>query len=356
MTLLETLNQKKVLFILDTDRLSCCLVKPWDAAFETECHHVVVAICTDSASEKQRQAAWRALMGKVAPHIEKWAGASPVLRRCGLSSEDEVRTVLVNVLSRLNAKGFENLRGYLARRPVMADEEDEVCLVESIIRLVHAGDGETTASQEDMRKGTPLRGWLFSLTRFAVKDHVKQRFGWSTSVRVTYGLDRVRGAGTQEALEESVRGLAGVISADLDKKTIEFVVEYLPGKVRPEQIAMAIDAVKYRIVEMPDLRRSKRDLVTGAERFDAITEAGARPPITDALTLHRLWAEVSAFMETFPEAMQKAVRLWLEDESFEAIASQLELEDAERARALVRAGLARLRERFRGQGAAMFEG
>lgn len=306
--------------------------------------------------EKQRQVAWRELMGKVAPHIEKWAASSPVLRRCGLTSEDEVRTVLVNVLSRINAKGFENLRGYLERRPVVAEEEDETALVEGIVRLVHTGDVDVGASHEDLRKDTPLRGWLFSLTRFAIKDHVKQRFGWSTSVRVVYGLERVRGAASKETLEQSARAIAGVLSAELEEKALEFGVEYLPGKVRPEQIEAVITSAKYRVIVMPDLRRSKRDLVTGAERFDAITEAGARPPMTDALTLHRLMTEVSAFMETFPEAMRKAVRLWLEDESFDAIALQLELADAERARALVRAGMARLRERFRGQWAGIFEG
>jgi len=331
-------------------------MQAWDATFENDCNRLVGAICADGVSEKQRQTAWRELMGKIAPHIEKWATSSPVLRRCGLSSEDETRTVLVNVLSRINAKGFENLRAYLARRPMLAEEEDEVALVEGIVRLVHTKEEENAPFPEDLRKDTPLRGWLFSLTRFAIKDHVKQRFGWSTSVQATYGLNRTRGAAPKELLEQTVRAIAGVLSADLDEKTMEFVVEYLPGKVRPEQIESAIGAAKYRLVIMPDLRRSKRDLVTGAERFDAITEAGARPPMTDALTLHRLMAEVSAFMETFPEAMRKAVRLWLEDESFEAIALQLELEDAERARAVVRAGMARLRERFRGQWAGIFEG
>jgi hypothetical protein len=333
-------------------------MQPWDAAFEAECNHVVATICADGVSEKQRQTAWRSLMGKVAPHIEKWAAASPVLRRCGLSSEDEVRTVLVNVLSRLNAKGFDNLRGYLARKPAAAEEEAEAVLVEGVVRLVHAGEPESAIApvQEDLRKDTPLRGWLFLLTRFAVKDHVKLRFGWSTSVRVAYGLERARGAAERSALEQAVRCLAGVISADLDEKAMELGVEYLPGTARPEHIEAAITSTKYRIVTMPDLRRSRRDLVTGAERFDAITEAGARPPMTDALTLHRLMAEVTAFMETFPEAMRKSVRLWLDDETFEAIAVQVEVEDAERARALVRAGMARLRERFRGQWSAIFEG
>ena len=212
------------------------------------------------------------------------------------------------------------------------------------MHLVHGGELEDDTSapplRRDLREETPLRGWLLSLTRFAVKDHVKQRLGWSTSVRVTYGLERDRGASVpREALEGAVRGLPGMLTAELDERTLVLGVEYLPGTARPTQIHAAIERAGYEITTKPDLRRSKRDLVTGAERLDAITEAGARPPLTDAVTLHRLMTEVSAFMDTFPDPMR-----------IDAIAMQLGLENGERARALVRAGLARLRERFRGQG------
>ncbi|WP_282417376.1 heavy metal-associated domain-containing protein [Polyangium sp. 15x6] len=170
-------------------------------------------------------------------------------------------------------------------------------------------------------KRRPFGGWLLSLTRFAVKDHVKQRLGWSTSVRVTYGLERGRGASVpREALEGAVRGLPGVLTAELDERTLVLGVEYLPGTARPTQIHAAIERAGYEITTKPDLRRSKRDLVTGAERLDAITEAGARPPLTDAVTLHRLMTEVSAFMDTFPDPMRRAVRMWMEDEPFDAIA------------------------------------
>ena len=52
--------------------------------------------------------------------------------------------------------------------------------------------------------------------------------------------------------------------------------------------------------------------------------------------------------------MRAAVLLWLDDVEPADIARQLELEDASRARALVRAGQARLRERFRGRSPLLF--
>ena len=153
-----------------------------------------------------------------------------------------------------------------------------------------------------------------------------------------------------------MRAVAGVLAADLDERALALDVAYLPGTARTDRLDAAIEGAGYRIVTPPDLRRSKRDLATGAERLDAVPEPGARPPITDAITFGRLLDEVGAYMEAFPAPMADAVRLWLEDEPFDAIAARLGLDGTERARALVRAGLARLRERFRGRWPALFEG
>jgi DNA-directed RNA polymerase specialized sigma24 family protein len=92
---------------------------------------------------------------------------------------------------------------------------------------------------------------------------------------------------------------------------------------------------------------SKRGMGTDAERLDAVPEGADRPPITDYLTLKRLLDEIHGFLATLPQPMQSVVALWIEDESFEAIAARLSLEGPDKARALARAGQARLRERFR---------
>jgi hypothetical protein len=100
-------------------------------------------------------------------------------------------------------------------------------------------------------------------------------------------------------------------------------------------------------VSQPNL--TKRDLGTDASRLGAENEPGERPPITDVVTLRALLREVTAFAETFPEEMQRAFAMWLDDASFAEIAERLEFESIERARAAVRAAQARLRERFRGR-------
>ena len=99
----------------------------------------------------------------------------------------------------------------------------------------------------------------------------------------------------------------------------------------------------------PDAGPSKRDLGTDAARLDGVADAGARPPMTDRLTVGKLVAEVRAYVATFPAPMQAALELWLDDHGFAEIATHLTLADADAARALVRAGQARLRERFRGR-------
>ncbi len=100
---------------------------------------------------------------------------------------------------------------------------------------------------------------------------------------------------------------------------------------------------------------TKRDLHTDATPLDGAPEPAARPPLTDRLSVSKLVGDVLAYMATFPEAMRAAVLLWLDDQSFDEIAAELALADADKARALVRAGQARLRERFRGQ-APLFTG
>ena len=102
--------------------------------------------------------------------------------------------------------------------------------------------------------------------------------------------------------------------------------------------------------------RSKRDLSTDAERLGAEHERGERPPITDALTMASVVREILEFMRTsFPAPMRHALERWLDDAGFDAIGAELGI-SVDDARALVRAGPARLRERFRGDWEAWFAG
>ena len=268
----------------------------WDASFEANQRARVAAVCDASRRAAERDAAWQQLIGAIAPYVERWARQNRTLRRCHLDSEDDARTVMVAVLARLARRDFENLRQFLGHQPPDPVDVEEAELVESLARLT-GPDGEPAdgsgarvviaADDEDARSGTPLRGWLLSLTRFVAKDHVKQRLGWNLA------------------------------------------------------------AAGERVTSAPGPQRSKRDLSTDAERLDQVAEAGARPPITDAMTMRTILVEIRDYLATLPASMRVALELWLDDHDFAEIAARVGLDDAARARALVRAGQARLRERFR---------
>ena len=76
--------------------------------------------------------------------------------------------------------------------------------------------------------------------------------------------------------------------------------------------------------------------------------------MTDRLTVSKLVAEVSKHIETFPAEMRTAVIMWLDDAEPAEIAAKLDQPDTGRAKALIRAGQARLRERFRGRSPVLF--
>lgn len=100
---------------------------------------------------------------------------------------------------------------------------------------------------------------------------------------------------------------------------------------------------------------SKRDLTTDAGSLEDHPEPAARPPMTDRLTVSKLVDEVTEHIETFPAEMRTAVIMWLDDAEPAEIAKRLDLGDPARAKALIRAGQARLRERFRGRSPVLFQ-
>ncbi|MFT3694417.1 MAG: hypothetical protein QM831_14820 [Kofleriaceae bacterium] len=98
---------------------------------------------------------------------------------------------------------------------------------------------------------------------------------------------------------------------------------------------------------------SKRDLHSDAAPLSAVPERGTRPPMTDRLTVAKMIGEIQDHIATFPDDMRTAIELWLDDASLDVIGAKLAL-DEKRARALVRAGQARLREKFRGRSPLVF--
>jgi hypothetical protein len=328
-------------------------MKQWEPGDDRECHALVTAICgADGSASRTR--AWQALITRVGPFIEDCAARSPLLRRCRLQGEDEPRTILVAVLERLRQHEFQNLRSYLARQVPREVIDCETAAVDELARVARLVDDDEPQPAGRDAQPTPFRGWLLQLTQYVIRDHVRHRLGWGKTAVVEIGVSPRDGSRDAGALVAAIRELDGVVTVELDVPRAVITVEHLSGSVRATAIVRTIDETGWSVVREPAAPASKRDVGTDAQRLHDVPEHGERPPITDLVTVRRLVADVQAYMATFPPPMREALELWLADHGFAEIAVRLSLDDAERARAMVRAGQARLRERFRGNWPALF--
>lgn len=324
----------------------------WDPGYDRACHELVVAIC-GADCESNRTRAWQTLITRIGAFVEGCASTSPLLRRCRLQGEDETRAILVAVLERLRQNDFQNLRSYLARQSTSDVADCETAAVDGLARVAKLCDDEDIPRVGDVRP-TPFRGWLLQLTQFVVRDHVRRRLGWGKIAEAELGVEPRGAKRDGDALAIALREIDGVVRAELDERTSALTLEYLSGSVRLHSIMRVIEDSGWIVVREPRVPASKRDVGTDAQRLHDVSEQGERPPITDLVAVRRLIAEVQAYMSTFPVQMQEALQLWLEDHGFAEISTRLSLGDAAQARAIVRAGQARLRERFRGDWPALF--
>jgi DNA-directed RNA polymerase specialized sigma24 family protein len=329
----------------------------WIKEFDGDCTDHIRIVVSDP---ERRDRAWKALLERIGPWIEHWAQSSVVLRRCGLTSEDESRSVMVNALVRLKANDFENLRRFVASLGGAAavsdaNEASEELAIDGFSRIAAIGRELTappTSPAVDDTTGTPLRGWLITTTRYAVKDHVKRRFGWTTTARVELVIDPPAGTSARATISDALSGTVGVSRSTWSADGRDLTIEFHAGAIRAAALVEVVARSGHHVEQVA--RPTKRDLTTNADRLGPDHDEGERPPMTDYLTMAKLLEEVTTFMTTFPEPMRRAVMMWLEDTSFEDIAAILELapgarEPVDQARALVRAGQARLREQFRGR-------
>jgi DNA-directed RNA polymerase specialized sigma24 family protein len=321
-------------------------VHGWTGETERTATRLVQAVCAAGRSAAERDRSWQALLGLLAPHLEVFIARTGVLRRVGLGGDDDVRTVLVEVIARLHDRECRNLRDFLASEPVDDAELEELALLgqlATVTGVAAADPDDDTAGAGDAATPTPLRGWLITLCRFAAKDHVKRRFGWTSIARLELELADADPE-PRPALTAALTSVAGVIEARWRPRGL--VVLYRPGTARPEQLRRVAIERGWELVEPEGGLRNKRDLYSGADRLDDVAEAGARPPITDLLTARELAGRVQELLASFPGDMQRALALWMTDTSFEDIGAALRVPASE-ARALVRAGHARLRDRLR---------
>lgn len=198
-------------------------------------------------------AAWTALQLLLDPTIVRIARRHQGLRRKGLADQvDDIAEVRTSSLQRLKANSFHNLRSFMERH-------------------AEAAHGES------------FDAWLYGVVDFAIREHLRQRFGRAPKVSAAQG-----------------------------------------GAVQP----------------------SKRDLGSRAGRLDdepersLITAAG----VTTQLAVAEILAFIA---QNFSAEEAKAMQLhYLEGRSYAEIATELALAEAKQAEQLIRRLNARLRYRF----------
>jgi hypothetical protein len=149
----------------------------WDEPFDRARRDEIERVCADP-SGAARAGAWHSLVLAIAPHIERQARASALLRRCGLTGEDEARWVLVDALERLSRNDHENLRAFRSRqRPLETGvaPQDALDTLGGLLEAEVTPEGD--AVDESPPPTTPFRGWLRGLVKFTIRDHVRRRLG-----------------------------------------------------------------------------------------------------------------------------------------------------------------------------------
>lgn len=208
---------------------------------------LIEATCTGDAE------AWQALVTAIAPRIEAIARSHEALRARGLAAlPDDIAEVRTASLERLSAAGYKNLARYLEQR----------------------ASGQTFDS------------WLYGAVDFAIREHLRKRYGRAPA--------RPAGSG----------------GAELRKA-------------------------------------SRRDLGTNAQRLDEEL-AGSALASTLGLTAKLTAAEIFEHVaREFGESEARALHLYyLEERSLAEIAEALELDDERAADKLIRKLNARLRYKF----------
>lgn len=149
------------------------VARPWGDEVEHACNRAIDRMSTTEGAAHID--AWRDLVATIAPHVERWADGSWMLRRWNMRNEDSARAVLVEVLTRLSRDDYANLARYQERRaPTDGSTDPQLVAIERIARL-REGDDEPEVETADH----PFRAWLLRLLSYVVKDYIRQCLGWA---------------------------------------------------------------------------------------------------------------------------------------------------------------------------------
>lgn len=308
----------------------------WTVASERRVTELIERVVDDRRAAPERAKAWKELLIALSPEIERIASRHHLLRRCGLTGEDEPRAILVAVISRLADRDHDNLRRFHARLPIVAPPEVSLDTLDHLERL-----GEPEEATD-----SPLRAWLHTLVGFATKDHVRHRLGWRSVARTGFHIEPAK-RDDAAAVEAAIAKLPGVHSVAYDAAAATMFVEHVPGAVAKGPIQKAIEGAGWKVLAVV-VARDRRHVGSGADRLDDAPEPSTRPGMTDRLTLEQMLGEIRAFADGFPPDLRTALDLWMSDVDYPDIAQRVGVPGPAEARALVRSAQARLRAKFRG--------
>ena len=207
-------------------------------------------------------------------------------------------------------------------------------------------------------EGWAARSWLLRRWRLATEDDQRAVLVLVLSRLSRDRYDNLRRYLARQAPETSlsdehraIERLARLARIDADESAMERAPDTAATPLRSWLLTLVrfctCDHVRQRMGWSQQEGPSRRDLGTDAARLSAVAEPAARPPMTDYLTVRGLLQRIDEQIDTFDPEMRQALQLWTRDASYADIAAALGLDDGARARKLVRAALARLRDRFR---------
>lgn len=131
----------------------------------------------------------RAAWFQLTLHIERWVHDHVPrhwrMRKARLSgSEDDVRDVLLETLERVDRDDFRALRQYLERK--LQAVPDVRIAAEALHSRVPEGAPRPTAAEastDAAETSLSFVAWLAALVDFAIREHVRKRYGRAPSVR-----------------------------------------------------------------------------------------------------------------------------------------------------------------------------
>ncbi|HEX5658854.1 MAG TPA: hypothetical protein VFX59_16785 [Polyangiales bacterium] len=150
--------------------------------------------------------AWQQLLARVSPQIQQIAGAHAGLRTRGLNMPEEVAEVMTAVLSRLAKDHHRNLTRYLAQR--------------------------------SLAKPQSFDSWLYGTVDFAIREHLRAKFG-RAPVEVSGGprpSKRQLNTQAERVEDDRLHASVGKTLAMTEQLELAKIAEFMNTSFSPEEL------------------------------------------------------------------------------------------------------------------------